>query len=78
MYKFYYLGCDTTKIENNDFIKIYVLDLENKFVHSIYKLNSNKNLVEKLSSIKVFDNITNFVTFAIKRNGKISLDIKLV
>lgn len=75
MTKFCYLGNEQTNINEKAFLKIYVLDMTNKYVHTIYKLDS-RQLLDKFSNIKMFEDITNIITFAIKRNGKISLDIK--
>lgn len=75
MNSFYYVGQDVFNINDNHMIKVYILDLKNKIIHNIYKTYS-KELEEKLKGIKLFDNITNSISFAIKRDGKITLDIK--
>lgn len=75
MNTFYYIGHEEFSFNDNDLVKIYVLDFRNKFVHSIYK-TKRKEIFDKINSYKIFDNISNNISFDIKRNGKISLDIK--
>lgn len=75
MNTFYFLGYETFKFNDNDLLKVYVLDFKNKIVHNIYK-SVTKELISKLEGYKPFDNVTNLISFVIKRNGKITLDIK--
>lgn len=77
MNNFYYLGfeifesADTSKI-----LKIFILSFKTKSVHCIYKQYS-KELVTKLDAkYKLFANCTDDITFVIKRDGKVALDIK--
>lgn len=74
--QFLYLDYETRNIEGKDFIVICVLEYYRKQVYRIYKLK-NADIIKKLDNFKHFDNINNLVDFVIKRDGKISLDIKL-
>ena len=75
MSTFYYIGHEQFVIQDNSILKVYVLDFKNKIVHTIYKA-FNKDIASKLDNYKPFDNITSSIGFVIKRDGKISLDIK--
>lgn len=74
--QFLYVDYDKTKIDDKEFIVVYVLEFYSKKVFKIYKL-FNTDLVEELDSFETFNNINDYVGFVIKRDGKISLDIKL-
>lgn len=74
--KFFYIDYSTTNIEGKDFICIYVLDYYNKQVFRIFK-NKSTELISKLNNFKLFNDVTSLINFVIKRNNKISLDIKL-
>lgn len=73
---FLFLDYNKREIEGNDFICINVLEFNKHQVFNIYKKYS-KELLEKLNSFKSFQNINDYITFAIKSKGKITLDIKL-
>lgn len=78
MNNIYYIGYEkfNSKNDGGEVLKIYLLDYSTKNIHSIYKVSS-KDMCSKLDTkYKIFDNITNDITYAIKRNGQISLDIK--
>lgn len=75
MNKFYYLGAEERNIEGKAFLKVSVLELERKQVFNIYKIKDT-NFFNKISVYKVFDDITEKITYVIKSNGKIGLDIK--
>lgn len=74
--QFIFIDYEKRNIEGKEFLVIYVLEFYKKQVFKIYKLADN-NLISKLDTFEKFDNINDFITFAIKRDGKISLDIKL-
>lgn len=74
--QFLFLDYETKNIEGKDFIVIYILEYYKKQVFRIFKLQQ-KDLLQKLETFNHFDNINDFITFVIKRDGKISLDIKL-
>lgn len=74
--QFLYVDTEKKNIEGKEFLVIYILEFYKKQVFKIYKLY-NSNLSEKLASFKKFDNINDYISFVIKGNGKISLDINL-
>lgn len=76
MIKYYFLGFEqfVTK-DDKTIVKVYFLDFNHKLVRIVFK-PFTKDFVEKLNSIKIFDDITNLISFVIKRDGSISLDIK--
>lgn len=74
--QFIYLGYDERNIEGKEFLVIYVLEFSKKQIFKIYK-TANKDLIFKLDALEDFSNINDFIGFVIKRDGKISLDIKL-
>ena len=74
--QFLFLDYETKNIEGKDFVIIYILEFNKKQIFKIYKLQQ-RDLVQKLETFNHFDNINDFIDFVIKRDGKISLDIKL-
>ena len=74
--QFLFIDYEKRNIEGKEFLVIYVLEFYRKQVFKIYKISDN-NLISKLNSFEKFDNINDYLGFAIKRDGKISLDIKL-
>lgn len=74
--QFFYIDYENRNIEGKIFLVIYVLEFNKKQVFKIYKI-SDDNLISKLNTLEKFDNINDYVGFVIKRDGKISLDIKL-
>ena len=72
---FFYLGKLEQEIEGKKWIKILVFSNSKLVIVPIYKLYSN-DLKGRLDKLKQFDNISSLVTFAIKSNGKVTLDIK--
>lgn len=73
---FYFIGNNERTIDNNKLIAIYVLNFDKKIVHTIYKKYSDE-LCLKLAEFQYFTDITQYISFNIKRDGKIALDIKL-
>lgn len=73
---FLFLDTENRNIEGKNFCVIYILEFYKKQVFKIYKLY-DPNTEKKLATFKKFDNINEYVDFVIKRDGKISLDIKL-
>lgn len=74
--QFLFVDYEIRNIEGRDFIVIYILEFYKKQVFRIYKMADN-NLISKLSTFEKFDNINDYLGVVIKRDGKISLDIKL-
>ena len=74
--KFFYIDYSTTNIEGKDFVCIYVLDYYNKQIFRIFKQKDNE-IISKLNNYKLFNDITSHIDFIIKRNNKISLNIKI-
>lgn len=79
---FIYLDYEQKTIGDKDFIVIYVLEFYKKQVFKIYKKHNddliNKlELLDKLDKFVGYQNINDNICFDIKRDGKISLDIKL-
>lgn len=74
--QFLFVDYEKKNIEGKEFLVIYVLEFYRKQVFKIYKISDN-NLISKLNTFEKFDNINDYLGFAIKRDGKISLDIKL-
>lgn len=74
--QFLFIDYEKRNIEGKEFLIIYILEFYKKQVFRIYKIADN-NLISKLNTFEKFDNINDYVGFAIKRDGKISLDIKL-
>ena len=73
--RFYYIGDEILNIQNNKMLCIYILDITKHCIFKIYK--KNIELQEQLTNINYFDEVTSFIRFVIKRDGKCSLDIIL-
>lgn len=74
-YQFLFIDCEKKKIEEKDFLVIYILEFNKKQLFKIYK-KFDTNLSNKINNLKRFDNMNDHVDFVIKRDNKISLDIK--
>lgn len=75
MENIFYLNSQKRVIEGKEYYKINVLDLNNLQVFSFYKTVDTKS--SNFCNIhKTFDNISSSLSFVIKRNNKISFDIK--
>lgn len=76
---FIYLDTEEKKINDNTFFCIYLLEFSKKVVFKVYKIkNQNtKDLENKLSSIKPFENVSNKIDYVIKSDGKVAIDINL-
>lgn len=74
-YQFLFVDTEKKNIEGKDFLIVYILEFNKKQLFKIYKV-FDINLFNKLNSLKKFDNINDYVDFVIKRDNKISLDIK--
>lgn len=76
--KFYFIDCVETDIDNKKYLCICVLQSKSnskyKNLFYIYKIKDSSNLT-KYSTLKLFDDITERITYAIKSKGKIGLDI---
>lgn len=75
MEKLYFLKSEKKQIEGKDFYCITILDFVNCQIFKFYKLVDTKT-TQFINSHKAFDNISNDLTFAIKRKNKISFDLK--
>lgn len=75
MENIFYLNSQKRNIEGKEYYKINLLDLNNTQLFAFYHIADTKanNFV---NIHKTFDNVSNALTFAIKRNNKISFDIK--
>lgn len=71
----FYLGNQKRSIDGKDFYRIFILDLKNFQIFSFYKPVDTK-VTAFLANRKLFENVSSLLTFAIKRNNKISFDIK--
>lgn len=74
--QFLFLDYKKRNIEGKEFLVIYVFEFNTKQVLKIYKIPDD-NLISKLDTFEKFENINYYLDFVIKRDGKISLDIKL-
>lgn len=74
--QFLFLDYEKRNIEGKEFIVIYILEFNKKQVFRIYKVFDD-NISKKLATFKRFENIKDYIDFVIKRDNKISLDIKL-
>ena len=74
--QFLFINFEKKTIGGKEFLAINVLEYFRKKVYTIYK-TSNDDLISKLNTFDKLDNINDYVGFVIKRDGKISLDIKL-
>lgn len=77
MEKLIYLGYETQEIQGHQFICVYVLNLDKKVILKIYKQYDEK-LNSNLCTLSLFDEISNYCSFVIKRDGKIALDINIL
>lgn len=73
---FNYIDFDEQDIQGKKFICIYVLDFEKRIIFKIFKAYNDK-LKEFLEGLDSFECINTNLSFAIKRDGKIALDIKI-
>ena len=76
MNKFIFIDYDEQTIQNKRFLCIYVLDFKTKTVFRIFKPYTD-DLYDKYAELESFSDITHYINFVIKRDGKISLDISL-
>lgn len=73
---FNYIDYDVQDIQGKKFICIYVLDFEKRIIFKIFKPYNDK-LKEFLEDLNLFECLNTNLTFVIKRDGKITLDIKI-
>ena len=73
---FYFLDVQDEKIKDQRFICIWFLDLEKHTIFRIYKKYKEEEF-EKFCDLELFEDITNNVSFVIKRDGKLALDINI-
>lgn len=74
--EFFFLGFSEETIQKQNFLCIYILDLNKHTVFRIFKKFTD-DIFDKLNKFDLFDDISERVCFVIKREGKISLDIKI-
>lgn len=73
---FHFLQCTDETIQKQKFLCFYVLDYEKHMVFRIFKKYTDEMYV-KSTEFEVFEEITDKISFAIKRDGKIALDINI-
>lgn len=73
---YYFLDVQKQDIDKNQFLVIFVYSSKAHCVSKIYKKFST-DLESKLENFDTFDEITDYITFAIKSSGKVGLDIKI-
>lgn len=73
---FYFLDFTDETIQKQNFLCIYVLDFEKHLVFRIFKKYTDDDY-DKCAELTNFEDVTDKISFAIKRDGKISLDIKI-
>ena len=71
----YYLSAKIRNIEGKDFYCFKILDLANEQIFTFYH-NVDEKSKSLATGFKRFDNISDKLKFVIKRNNKISFDIK--
>ena len=74
--RFLYVDYETRNIEGKEFVIIYLLEYNKRQIFKIYRLKDIE-LIKKLDGFKFATDITDLIDFVIKRDGKISLNIKL-
>lgn len=75
MENIFYLNTQKRTIEGKEYYKINLLDLNNIQLFSFYRVVDVKS-TNFVNIHKAFDNVSNALNFVIKRNNKISFDIK--
>lgn len=73
---YYYIDCTDETIQKNKFKCFYVLNFDKHILFRIFKKYTN-DLDDKIKEMGIFEDITNKISFAIKRDGKIALDINI-
>lgn len=73
---YYFLECTEETIQKNKFLCFYVLNFDKHVVFRIFKKYTN-DMDDKTEELAQFEDISDKITFAIKRDGKIALDINL-
>ena len=73
---FIFLECTDETIQKQKFICFYVLNFEKHIVFRIFKKFTDE-MEDKITDLAMFEDITDRISFAIKRDGKIALDIKI-
>ena len=73
---FYFLECTEETIQKQKFICFYVLNFDKHIVFRIFKKYTDE-MADKQAEFAMFEDITDRISFAIKRDGKIALDIKI-
>lgn len=74
--QFFYLDYSIEDINNQKFLRIYVLEFNHKCIFKIYKKYS-LDLEEKIGALDTFDIIDSYISYVIKRDGKLALDINI-
>ena len=71
----FYIKADKRSFDGKDYYKITILDRVNCQLFNFYRLVDAKS-TNFVTSLKIFEDISQKLTFVIKRNNKISFDIK--
>lgn len=75
MENLFFLKAQDTEINDKQFYKITILDMNNVQLFFIYKLR-DAQVAKFIVNHKRFDDVSNELKFVIKRDNKIALDIK--
>ena len=75
MSKFLLMDIEEQTIQEKKFLCIFLYETRTHNIFRIYKLYDSK-LFDNLKNFKNFQDITERITYVIKRDGKVSLDIK--
>lgn len=73
---FYFLEVTDEKIKGQRFLCIWFLDFEKHTIFRIFKKYTDEDFY-KYGCLGQFHDITDNITFVIKRDGKLALDINL-
>lgn len=72
---FYFIGFDTTTIENQEFLKIYVLDKNSNTTFTIYKKNDNGDTYDFIADLEEFECIDEKI-YVVYKNGRLKFDMR--
>lgn len=75
MSNIYYLNHYEKEIEGKKFFCFRILDLKNTQIFTFYHISDDKSK-NFVANVKTFQDISDRLTLVIKRNNKISFDLK--
>lgn len=76
MSKFVYLDTEERSIEDKKYYCIFILEMQSHNIFKIFKI-VNEPISTKLKNLKIFQDVSSQISYVIKRDGRISLDISL-